>query len=226
MSMHSLRIAIVDDHRMVCYGISAMLNTWPRGEVILLAANGADYEQAIANVGRVDIALIDACMPVRDGFSTLEWMRTNQHDTLPIMLLCYEPSPEEVSKAVKLGARSMISKSIDKEELHQALDQVSTTGYYMNELMRSHLTGRTKTPASFPEGREQVIRCLTKREMEVIEEICAHDDPTYAMVAERMKLSTNTIHAHRASIFEKLGVSNRQGLLRAAFNWKLLRRSR
>lgn len=225
--MGALRIAIVDDHPMICDGIATMLQSWPNGQVVLKAMNGVEYANAVQAIGHVDIALIDVCMPVRDGFSTLEWMRTNQQRTLPVMLT-FDPTPEVVSKVVRLGARGVLGKNIDREELHLALDHVSTTGYYMNALMTMHLHGADTSSGLVlePPGRDKVMSCLTKRELEVIEHICAHDDPTYPMVAERMGLSENTVHTHRARIFNKLGVSNRLGLLRAAMNWRLLKRSR
>lgn len=225
--MGALRIAIVDDHPMICDGIATMLHSWPNGQVVLKAMNGEEYANAVQDIGHVDIALIDVCMPVRDGFSTLEWMRTNQQRTLPVMLT-FDPTPEVVSKVVRLGARGVLGKNIHREELHTALDHVSATGYYMNEHMTMHLVGAQPSadPEPEPQGRAKVLSCLTKRELEVIEQICAHDDPTYPMVAERMGLSKNTVHTYRARIFGKLGVSNRQGLLRAALNWKLLKRYR
>ncbi len=221
--MGALRIAIVDDHPMICDGIATMLHSWPNGQVVLKAMNGEEYVQAVLEIGHVDIALIDVCMPVRDGFSTLEWMRTHQQRTLPVMLT-FDPTPEVVSKVVRLGARGVLGKNIDREELHTALDHVSATGYYMNEHMTMHLVGAQHSADQEPQGRARVLSCLTQPELEVIEQICAPDDPSYPMVAERMGLSKNTVHTHRARIFGKLGVSNRQGLLRAALNWKLLKR--
>ncbi len=97
-------------------------------------------------------------------------------------------------------------------------------GFHMNEFMRSLITGHANGQQARPTGRDRVLKCLTKRELEIIEEICAHDDPPYNTVAERMGISENTVHTHRARIFNKLGVNNRQGLLRAALNWKILKR--
>lgn len=222
-TMEQLRIAIIDDHPLICDGICTMLKEWSKGQVVLTAANGAEYERHLASVGTVDIALVDDCMPERDGYSTLDWMRSNQQQTLPI-LLTTDPTPDLISKAVHLGARGVLSKALHRAELLLALDQVSTMGFHMNEFMRSLLVGSSADRSAQPSARERVIRCLTRRELEVIEEICAHDDPPYNTVAERMGISENTVHTHRARIFNKLGVSNRQGLLRAALNWKILKR--
>lgn len=212
---------------MICDGIATMLQSWPSGEVVLKAMNGEEYANAVQDIGHVDIALIDVCMPICDGLSTLEWMRIHQQRTLPVMLT-FDPTPEVVSKVVRLGARGVLGKNIHREELHTALDHVSATGYYMNELMTMHLMGAHMytEPDPEPQGRSKVLSCLTKRELEVIEQICAPDDPSYPLVAERMGLSENTVHTHRSRIFNKLGVCNRQGLLRAALNWRLLKRSR
>lgn len=221
--MEQLRIAIIDDHPVVCDGISSMLRSWNKGQVVMTASNGAEYERCVASMGPVDIALVDDHMPVKDGYSTLDWIRSNQQHTMPI-LIATEPTPDLVSRAVSLGARGVLSKALQRAELLLALDQVSTMGFHMNEFMRSLITGHANGQQARPTGRDRVLKCLTKRELEIIEEICAHDDPPYNMVAVRMGISENTVHTHRARIFNKLGVNNRQGLLRAALNWKILKR--
>jgi DNA-binding NarL/FixJ family response regulator len=220
-----LKIAIVDDHQVVCDGIASMLDTWSKGLVVLKAGNGEEYERALKGVGHVDIAIIDVCMPVRDGYSTLAWMQANNHCTLPLMLTL-DRDQEVVSKVVRLGARGILTKEVHREELHLAMDHVSSTGFYMNEMMKLHLIGHEKEAVHDPEGRERVVACLTAMELKVIEHICASDDPTYQMIADRIGVSVNTVHTHRAHIFEKLGVPTRQALLRAAINWKLLKRMR
>lgn len=221
--MTSIRVAIVDDHPIVCSGIASMLSTWTKGKVVLMALNGSEYECALGATGHIDIALIDVHMPVRDGFSTLEWMRDRQPTTLPIMLAA-NPDPALFARLITLGARGLLCKSVQTLELHTALDHVITMGYYMNDLMRRHIIGRTENVEAVPQGRDRVLACLTKRELEVIEHICAPDDPTYPNIADRMGISENTVHTHRSRIFDKLGVNSRQGLLRAAINWKLLKK--
>lgn len=220
-----LKIAIVDDHQMVCDGIASMLDTWSKGMVVLKARNGEEYEQGVKAIGHVDIAIIDVCMPVRDGYSTLEWIQENGHCTLPLMLTM-DPDQEVVSRVVRLGARGIVTKEVHREELHLALDHVSSTGFYMNEMMKLHLVRQYKEAEGDPKGRDRVVACLTAKELEVLEHICALDDPTYPMIADRIGVSVNTVHTHRAHIFEKLGVPTRQALLRAAMNWKLLKRMR
>ena len=68
-----LRLAVVDDHPLIRQGFAAIANTWPKGRVVLMATDGLDYERQVAELGHIHIALVDLCMPRRDGYETLRW---------------------------------------------------------------------------------------------------------------------------------------------------------
>lgn len=48
-----LRIAIVDDHVLLREMLATLCNNWVHGEVVLKAADGVDYEEQVAKVGRL-----------------------------------------------------------------------------------------------------------------------------------------------------------------------------
>ena len=70
---------------------------------------------------------------------------------------------------------------------------------------------------------KEPIELLTDRELEFCDQVCSLDDPSYAVIAERMGISVNTVEVHRRNLFKKFGVRTRQSLFRALQRWKVIR---
>jgi DNA-binding NarL/FixJ family response regulator len=193
-----LRVAIIDDHPALRSGIRGWLSKWEHGLVVLEASDGLEYEKLVIEGAVVNIAIVDLSMPGRDGY-------------------------EAVRNALLSGAHGVLSKSIGPDGLIAALEQVRVSGYCIDRDLMAELVKpehgeveATETP------HPKIAAAITKREREFLDHLSAPDDPTYLTIAERMGLSKHTVETHRRNLFEKLGVCNRQGLFRAALNWKLL----
>lgn len=67
---------------------------------------------------RPEAMVLDINMPVLDGFGVLNHMRAQGLiEKTPTMVLTARNSPEDVSKAIKLGARDYLSKPFKDEQL-------------------------------------------------------------------------------------------------------------
>jgi len=71
-----------------------------------------------------------------------------------------------------------------------------------------------------PAKKQTVLSILSPREQEVLQLVAA--GLTDAQVAEKLVVSTRTIHSHLQSIYNKLGVNSRTAALRAAAEQKLI----
>lgn len=67
---------------------------------------------------RPEAMVLDINMPVLDGFGVLNHMRVQGLiEKTPTMVLTARNSPEDVAKAIKLGARDYLSKPFKDEQL-------------------------------------------------------------------------------------------------------------
>ncbi|MBK7943911.1 MAG: response regulator transcription factor [Flavobacteriales bacterium] len=98
------RIAIIDDHRFVRDGLRDCVRAWTKGQVVLEAENGLDYEQRLPETGHVHLALVDLRMPKRDGCETMRWMARHQKRTLALAF-SFEITTANVVRALRAGAR-------------------------------------------------------------------------------------------------------------------------
>ena len=104
---------------------------------------------------------------------------------------------------LRAGAKGYIMKDTKKEILEEALLQVIEKGYYHTNTIAQLLVGSLIKKPSEVE--------LKEREIEFIKHACT--EMTYKEIAEVMFLSTKTIEGYRDSIYEKLNIKNRIGLV-------------
>jgi NarL family two-component system response regulator LiaR len=62
---------------------------------------------------------------------------------------------------------------------------------------------------------------LTARELEVINAVVAHPSAKYITIAEMLKVTEHTVHNHLTSIYQKLNLVNRTGLLHYAITHQI-----
>ncbi len=203
-------IIIVDDHTLFAQSLQGLVNSLQEYEVIKVLKNGQELVDYFnANNKRPDVLLLDIRMPVKDGIATMLWLKENFPDQ-KTLALTMELDEEIIIKMIKFGCRGYLLKDIDPEEFLYALESVFTSGYYFSD----EIVEMLDNPASRNYGN------LTAREMEFLNYACS--EKTYKEVAEEMNLSPKTIDGYRESLFEKLQVKNRVGMVLFAVKHKIV----
>ncbi len=193
-----MKILLADDHALFREGIAHILKPLDDNLVIIEAA---DVDQALAVINSqndFDLALIDLYMPGRNGFDALEIL-TREQPTLPIVVLSASNSPQDMKKAIDLGAMGYIPKD-------------STASVMLNAL-RLVISGAVYIPAKMMKAEPQHT-IVTRRQREVLELMA--QGLANKLIADQMNISEPTVKMHITMIFRSLGVTNRtQAVLKA-----------
>lgn len=113
MDKGQIRILIVDDEEKIRNRIGRILSK--EGYSADTASNGAEAREKLRN-GGFDITLTDINLPDTSGFEIMEFIRSAEIDTLPLVLTGYA-SVESAIRAIKVGAYDFIQKPVDMETL-------------------------------------------------------------------------------------------------------------
>jgi DNA-binding response OmpR family regulator len=108
-------------------------------ELIRSKLTAAGYDAHTARAGREVIerlsvvkphaVLLDINLPDLDGFQVLKTVRDERQDvTAPIMILTARSAPEDVRRAVALGARDYLTKDRIQSQLLPRLARMLKTG--------------------------------------------------------------------------------------------------
>lgn len=195
-------IIIVDDHKLFAQSLQILVNSFEGFEVIEVCKNGDELVKYFqAGYAMPDLILLDMRMPVMDGMQTMKWLKEN-HPNQKVLTLTVDQEDETIIKMLRLGCRGYLLKDIDPEEFEHALNAIDRTGYYSN---------KTISEALSKDERKLKYEELTGREMEFLNHACS--ELTYKAIADEMNLSPKTVENYRESLFNKLHVKSRVGLV-------------
>ena len=201
-----IQVAIADDHSLLRNALAKLVGTFEGYTVIFEADNGKDLRTKIMHNVVPDIVLLDINMPEMDGFETTQWL----HKTYPhikILALSMLSDEKTIIKMFRLGAKGYLLKNTDPAELKQALDSIVDKSVYLSEYVSGKLVMGLHQEAE-PTEKEVVLQ---EKEREFLRWVCS--ELSYKEIAEKMFLSPRTIDDYRQSLFNKLKVHSRVGLV-------------
>ncbi|MCB9163932.1 MAG: response regulator [Flavobacteriales bacterium] len=211
MKKRVLSVAVVDDHTFMRDGIVGNFERMGH-KATIVARHGGEYLSAWEAGARCDLAIVDLCMPVMDGWATIAHGAQHQPD-VRFIAITVDPHPGAVRKALKAGAHAVMSKTAVATDWEKALADVMTSGYHHNELMHMVLSEGT-APGSPEALRQKVEAELTRCELRFLMEYTAPDEPSLAELAERHGVKLCTVESHRRSVVEKTGAHRRLAMFR------------
>lgn len=213
-SAPSVRIALLDDHAVVRYGLAGRLSEEPDFQVVGMFATSKEMMTALRTTP-ADLLLIDYSLGSNDidGLNLIRALKVRFPES-KILVSSSHYNPATVALAMKAGARGFVGKSQELTELIQAIRTVSLGRVHLNNVMAAELSSMLSSEAldaaktseapvsdSLAESNE-----LSPREREVLR--CCLDGMTVTQIAEKFARSVKTISGQKQSAFRKLGVRN------------------
>jgi DNA-binding NarL/FixJ family response regulator len=203
------QIAIVDDHTMFRKGLMSLINLFPRYHVLFETGNGEELMQKLSSGQLPDILLLDIVMPGMDGYAIASWVRDNYPD-IKVLALSTMDAETAIIRMIKNGAKGYVLKDADPAELKQAFDEVLSLGYYYNDLVSRKIIRSVGMLADEKQDLAMLTR-LSDREISFLRLACS--EKTYTEIAKEMFVSERTVDGYRDSLFKKLNVTSRVGMV-------------
>jgi DNA-binding NarL/FixJ family response regulator len=201
-----IQVAIIDDHTLLRTALARLVNSFEGYTVLLEADNGKDLRNRILQHQVPDIVLLDVNMPEMDGFETTQWLHKN-YPHIKVLVLSMLSDERTIIKMFRLGAKGYLLKNTDHEELKKALDSVMNKNVYLSEYVSDKLVSGLHKDVD----KDESPVLLNEKEREFLRWTCS--ELSYKEIAEKMYLSPRTIDDYRQSLFNKLKVHSRVGLV-------------
>jgi DNA-binding NarL/FixJ family response regulator len=182
------------------------VNGFAKYEVLYEAEHGKALVEKFKQAKNIpDIVLLDIAMPVMDGMETAKWIKENHPEVL-ILTLSMQDDEQSLIKMIKAGAKGYLLKNVHPAELEKALDTLVAKGFYYPDWATNKIFLSIADEQTHPQG---IV--LTDREKEFLTHCCS--ELTYKEIGEKMFCSNRTVEGYRDSLFEKLGLKTRVGLV-------------
>ena len=216
-----VRIAIVDDHTCVVQSIALMMEAIPGISVVLTAGSGEQFFERLPAALPVDIVFVDLSMPGMNGFETIIRLRAEYPEILPLAFSGAEDD-DNIMRAVQAGACGYLAKSVPMNELVKAVEQLSATRKYRNDLMYECLLRNPDGLGPKERAQAQARASISERELDVIQVLFTVKELTTHDAADRLAISPRTVEAHVLNLCKKLGLKGRVGAMLWAVRHKFI----
>jgi len=197
------KVVVVDDHTLLSQAIGDLVSRFENFETNYLCKNGQELLDKCKNEAFVpDIVLMDVNMPILNGIETTQILK-NDYPNVKVLALSIDENETTILNMLRAGARGYLLKDTKRDILETALNQLMEKGFYHTNTVTQMLIGSLSSNSKKLELKENEVNFLNH----------ACTEMTYNQIADKMCLSPKTIEGYRDSVYEKLDIHNRIGLV-------------
>lgn len=199
-----MRLLIADDHTLFRDSLRSLLEA--RGHEVVAEAGNGEEALELARRHRPEIVLMDLSMPGMGGLEATR--RLGEH--LPecrVVVLTASTEEGDLFDALKAGAQGYLLKDLQADAFFELLEGAlkghpALTPDLSRKVLQAFARGR---PSS---AERHDLETLTEREREVLE-LMVEGVTSNRQLAQRLRLSENTIKFHVRNVLDKLHQHNR-----------------
>ncbi len=196
-----IKVAIVDDDEGIRSSLVTLIR---RAAALQLTGDYPDAETAMKEIPRnvPDVVLMDINLPGIKGMECVRQLKVQLPTVQFLMLTVYEDS-ESLFASLKAGASGYLLKRTASARLLEAIRDVHVGGAPMTP----QLARRVVQFFSKPAEKTSPVSLLTPGEKEFLDQLA--NGYAYKEIADRMKISIDTVRSYVRTVYEKLHVHSR-----------------
>jgi DNA-binding NarL/FixJ family response regulator len=210
-STQRTKVLIADDHPLIIGGIRRTLEHNDEIEVVGEARSGPELLALVERRGP-DLVLMDLAMPGVTGCDCIERIH-EQWPAVKIVVLSACDKREMIDAALLAGASAFVVKSAETADVGSVIRQTCNGAVF-------HAAVYSPSSVSAVVDAEPSLPSLTDRERSILSAVAL--GMTTAAISQDLWVSEHTVKFHLTNIYRKLGVSNRAGAVRYAFEHNLI----
>lgn len=193
----TIRVLLVEDHRMVREALCEVLQKVPDIEVVGEAGDAREALKQAVDL-KPDVVVLDIRLPDLNGIEVAARLRDAGSHAKVVALSAFADK-RFVTAMLRSGASAYVTKSAAGTELVQAIRAVAAGhGYFSPEIAGTLASEVRDRPLA---GEAQP---LARREREVLRLIA--EGVRSPAIAEQLHVSVATVEVHRRNIMRKLGL--------------------
>ncbi|MDC7997494.1 response regulator [Gilvibacter sediminis] len=213
------KLAIVDDNSFLINAVKEKLSFFDNISVRFSACDGSDLLKKLEDNHNIDLILMDIEMPVLDGIETTAVVK-QKYPHIKIIMLTVFDNDENIFNAIKAGADGYLLKDVNPDDLHNGIEETLNGGAAMNPSIALKTLKLLRNPSAVKNQEDKEQIALSKREIEVLEQLST--GLSYTAIADNLILSPSTVRKHIENIYKKLQVHSKIEAVQKARNHNLI----
>lgn len=201
-----INIVIVDDNNFLIKSVKDKLSFFEDIHIVFTANDGNQVVQKLEGKSNIDLILMDIEMPNCNGIQAVELVKKLNPSIKVIMLTVFD-NDENIFQAIQAGADGYLLKEISPKELYEAIQQTLSGGAAMTPSIALRTLNLLRNPIQLNQTVDIEEIQLSKREIEVLEQLSK--GLVYTTIAENLFISPSTVRKHIENIYKKLQVNSK-----------------
>ncbi len=214
-----LKVAIVDDNTFLIHAIKEKLSFFEDVAIKHTSLNGSELLTKLEDNHNLDVILMDIEMPVLNGIEATQVVKQKYPQIKIIMLTAFD-NDEHIFNSIKAGADGYLLKEIDPEGLYKGIKETLNGGAAMNPSIALKTLKLLRNPLNIENQKDKEEISLSKREIEVLEQLST--GLSYTSIADNLFLSPSTVRKHIENIYKKLQVHSKIEAVQKAKNHNII----
>ncbi len=199
--MNPIRVLVVEDQTVVREGLIAILSFQSDIKVIGQAENG-EVALELVKKDKPDVILLDLVMPKRDGLSVIPEILQISPESRILVVTSFDQG-ERIYQAIKSGALGYLLKDATREQLLQAIRDVSRGQAFLPPSIALRMIRDIDHPSEILYTADP----LTQRELETLRLIAR--GMSNQEIATELTVHERTVAKYVSNILDKLHLANR-----------------
>ena len=215
--MEKIRIAIIDDERLIREGLKIILSTFEDIEIVALGENGSEALELCRTLD-IDLVLMDIRMPVCDGVKGTKLIK-DSFPEIKVLILTTFSDIEYIQDAIKNGASGYLLKDSSYDLIYDGIKAAISGNIVIHPDIANNIFNHSNLDGDVKDIKEKFD--LNKKEIDIIKLVS--DGLSNKEIANELFLSEGTIKNNVSTILSKLNIRDRTQIVVFAFKNKLTR---
>lgn len=190
----TIRVALVDDHRLVRVGLRSLLESSP-GFVVVGEAGDGEEALALLDACEPDVVLMDLSMPRVDGVEATRAVR-ERHPGVRVLVLTSFTDRARVQEVLAAGATGYVLKDCEPAELLSAVRAAAAGHVPLDPRVAGALLPSSGGGPTLSPREEEVLRLVAQ-------------GMANKQIGRALGITERTVKAHLGRVFRELGVLDR-----------------
>lgn len=209
--MDKIKIAIIDDEKLIREGLKIILSSYNDIDVVAMGENGYEALE-LCKLNEIDLVLMDIRMPLCDGVEGTKIIK-NDFPDIKVLILTTFKDIEYIQEALKNGASGYLLKDSSYDLIYEGIKAAVIGNIVIHPDVATNILNLTPIETDLKEICESYG--LNNKECDIIKYIA--DGLSNKEIGEKLFLSEGTIKNNVSTILSKLGLRDRTQIVVFAF---------
>ena len=188
----TIRVLLTDDHAVLRTGLKMVLQAKDDIDVVGEASTGTEAIEKVTEL-RPDVVVMDIDMPEMNGLEATVHVKHASPDT-KVLFFTSHTEEEKLVPALRAGASGYLPKSVDPEQVAEAIRTVHRGEPLLRAEAAAKLIADLQQSAPQPEGTVTILFTDIESSTEIVDELGDHD--ARELFREHDKLLRQALRAH------------------------------